>query len=133
MEIATTLHKVHKVGVEQIAVLTPYSAQKTLIDKKMKEAKLKIKVASITESQGKGSCLYFYAIYGIIVSIVSGDEYGIVILSTVRSLPEKEIANPDHVQADRGWLYETLGFLTDPHQLNVGITRSKYGLIIVGE
>ena len=65
--------------------------------------------------------------------VASGDEYGIVILSTVRSLPEKEIANPDHVQADRGWLYETLGFLTDPHQLNVGITRSKYGLIIVGK
>lgn len=69
----------------------------------------------------------------VINGVASGDEYGIVILSTVRSLPEKEIANPDHVQADRGWLYETLGFLTDPHQLNVGITRSKYGLIIVGK
>ena len=64
---------------------------------------------------------------------MSGDEYGIVILSTVRSLPKKEIANPNHVQADRGWLFENLGFLTDAHQLNVGITRSKYGLIIVGE
>ena len=52
VEIAMTLHKVHKVGVEQIAVLTPYSAQKNFIDKKMKEAKLDIKVASITESQG---------------------------------------------------------------------------------
>ena len=67
------------------------------------------------------------------VSYHAGDEYGIVILSTVRSLPEKEISNPDHVQADHGWLYEHLGFLTDPHQLNVGITRSKYGLIIVGK
>ena len=56
-----------------------------------------------------------------------------MILSTVRSLPLKEIANPDHVQADRGWRFENLGFLTDEHQLNVGITRSKYGLIIVGE
>ena len=52
VEIATILHKVHKVGVEQIAVLTPYSAQKNVIEKKMKEAELKIKVASITESQG---------------------------------------------------------------------------------
>ena len=51
--IATTLHKVHKVGLKQIAVLTPYSAQKNLIDKKMKQAKLDIKVASITESQGE--------------------------------------------------------------------------------
>ena len=64
--------------------------------------------------------------------LLSGDEYGIVILSTVRSLPIKEIANPKHVQADRGWLLEKLGFLTDEHQLNVGITRSKYGLIIIG-
>ena len=51
--IATALHKVHKVGLEQIAILTPYSAQKNLIDKKMKEAKLDIKVASITERQGE--------------------------------------------------------------------------------
>ena len=63
----------------------------------------------------------------------SGDEYGIVILSTVRSLPIKEIANEKHVQPDRGWRLEHLGFLTDKHQLNVGITRSKYGLIIVGK
>ena len=53
IEIATTLHKVHCVDMDQIAVLTPYSAQKTLITKKMKEAKLKIKIASITESQGE--------------------------------------------------------------------------------
>lgn len=126
----------HKVDIEQIAVLTPYSAQKNLIDKKMKEAKLKIKVASITESQGEACRImhaWLYFIYAMDILVISGDEYGIVILSTVRSLPEKEIANPDHVQADRGWLYETLGFLTDPHQLNVGITRSKYGLIIVGK
>ena len=63
----------------------------------------------------------------------SGDEYGIVVLSTVRSLPIAEIINPQHVQPDRGWLFENLGFLTDAHQLNVGITRSKYGLIIVGK
>ena len=61
-----------------------------------------------------------------------GDEYGIVLLSTVRSQPIAEIAHPDRVQADRGWLLENLGFLTDEHQINVGITRSKYGLVIVG-
>ena len=63
----------------------------------------------------------------------TGDEYGIVILSTVRSKPLAEIANPDHVQPDRRWLLENLGFLTDEHQINVGITRSKYGLAIVGK
>lgn len=53
---------VHKVGVDQIAVLTPYSAQKNLIDRKMREAKLKIKVASITESQGEA---YTHIIRGV--------------------------------------------------------------------
>ena len=63
----------------------------------------------------------------------AGDEYGIVILSTVRSQPLADIRNEDHVQPDRSWLLENLGFLTDEHQINVGITRSKYGLIIVGK
>ncbi len=63
----------------------------------------------------------------------AGDEYGIVILSTVRSQPIADIANPDHVQADRGWLLENVGFVSDEHQINVGITRSKYGLVIVGK
>ena len=53
VKIAETLCKVHKVPADQIAVLTPYSAQKLLIDKMMKEANLTIKVASITESQGE--------------------------------------------------------------------------------
>ena len=62
-----------------------------------------------------------------------GDEYGFVVLSTVRSQPIDEISNPDHVQPDYVWLRESLGFVTDEHQINVGITRSKYGLVIVGE
>ena len=53
VKIAETLCKVHKVPTHQIAILTPYSAQKIIIDKMMKEAKLTIKVASITESQGE--------------------------------------------------------------------------------
>ena len=62
-----------------------------------------------------------------------GDEYDIVLLSTVRSQPLSEISNEQLVQPDRGWLLENLGFLTDEHEINVGITRSKIGLIIVGE
>ena len=45
----------------------------------------------------------------------------------------KDIANKDIVQADRQWIREKLGFVTDEHQICVGITRSKYGLVIVGE
>ena len=63
----------------------------------------------------------------------TGDEYDYVILTTVRSQPLSEIRNPDLVQPDRKWLHENLGFVTDPHQVNVAITRAKQGLIIVGE
>ena len=44
----------------------------------------------------------------------------------------EEIRNHDLVQPDHRWLREHLGFLTDPHEINVGITRAKYGLIIIG-
>lgn len=63
----------------------------------------------------------------------AGDEYEIVILSTVRSLPLSEISNKDHVQPDGMWRGQQLGFITDRHQINVGITRSKCGLIITGK
>ena len=63
----------------------------------------------------------------------TGDEYDYVILTTVRSQPLSEISNPDLVQPDRKWLHDTLGFVTDPHKVNVAITRAKQGLIIVGE
>ena len=55
-----------------------------------------------------------------------------MILSTVRSQPVEEIRNHDLVQPDRRWLRDHLGFLTDSHEINVGITRAKYGLIIIG-
>jgi len=55
-----------------------------------------------------------------------------VLLSTVRSQPLEDIENPEAVIPDRGWLGENLGFLTDTHIINVGITRCQYGLIIVG-
>lgn len=65
--------------------------------------------------------------------LLVGKEFGIVILSTVRSQPVWKIRNRHIVQADHIWLRENLGFITDKHQINVGITRSKYGLVIIGE
>ena len=62
-----------------------------------------------------------------------GDEYDIVILTTVRSQKVSEIRYKEYVQPDRRWLTENLGFLTDEHQINVGITRARYGLIIIGK
>ena len=63
----------------------------------------------------------------------TGDEYDYVILTTVRSQPIDEICDPKLLQPDKSWLRDTLGFVADPHQVNVAITRAKQGLIIVGE
>ena len=41
--------------------------------------------------------------------------------------------DPEQLRGDRSWSMEHLGFVTDPHQICVGITRSRFGLIIVGE
>jgi len=59
---------------------------------------------------------------------VVGDEWDYVILSTVRSLPEYEIDR----QPSEGWCYANMGFICDPHQINVALTRARMGLIIVG-
>ncbi len=118
--------------LEDIAVLTPYSAQRNEIVKMLPGKYSDLKVASITESQGQK---VQYATLGrlIIVLSLTGDEYELVILSTVRSKPLDEISNRALVQPDRMWMGENLGFITDVHQINVGITRSKSGLVITGE
>lgn len=55
-----------------------------------------------------------------------------MILSTVRSKPWKEINNKNYAQPDHSWMTENLGLVTDRHLINVGITRSKHGLVITG-
>ena len=70
-------------------------------------------------------------------SFSTGSEYGIVLLSTVRSKQINEIRRDDdsdqRKNADIGWIMKNLGFVTDSHQICVGITRCKYGLVIVGK
>ena len=61
-----------------------------------------------------------------------GDEYGFVILSVVRSKPLQYVKHPEYICPDQYWMDENLGFVTNRHQINVGITRSKYGLIVIG-
>ena len=64
----------------------------------------------------------------------TGSEYGIVLLSTVRSKPVRDISDGDQrKKADIGWIMKNIGFVTDKHQICVGITRCKYGLVIVGK
>ena len=53
-----------------------------------------------------------------------------MILSTVRS---HMMADDGGETADIDWIRKKLGFVADPHRICVGITRSKFGLIIVGK
>ena len=120
-----------------IAVLTPYAAQKDKIFDKLINRNIRgIKVSTITESQGISIIFLLVWLYNCLSSLIYseiGDEYDVVILSTVRSLPMSEIRDPRFVQPDQKWRRANLGFLTDFHQTNVGITRARYGLIIIGK
>ncbi|CAH1244538.1 HELZ2 [Branchiostoma lanceolatum] len=98
-----------QVRTAQITVLSPYRAQVHQIKECLKEKKLDyVSVRTIVDSQGS--------------------EWDYVVLSTVRSLPQAEIP----AQPSRRWMTDQLGFLTDDHQINVGLTRAKRGFIIVG-
>jgi len=57
-----------------------------------------------------------------------GSEWSYVILSTVRSCPRSEIDR----KPTKSWQKKYLGFVTDPNQVNVGITRAQEGLCIIG-
>lgn len=52
-----------------------------------------------------------------------------MILSTVCSVPSDEIEK----EPDGAWMSEHVGFVGDPHQINVAITRAKEGLCIIGK
>ncbi|CAB4015333.1 Hypothetical predicted protein, partial [Paramuricea clavata] len=113
-EIAKVVHITRTLtneGIEgkDIVILSPYRAQCFEITEKLKQ-------------HG------FSDISAMSVVAAQGSEKNYVILSLVRSLPEKEIEkNPL-----RPWLRENLGFLTDKHQINVALTRAKRGLFIIG-
>ena len=62
------------------------------------------------------------------LSCHAGSEWDYVILSLVRSL-NKDDFEPD---PSMHWLREHLGFLTDEHLMNVGLTRARKGLCIIG-
>ena len=57
-----------------------------------------------------------------------GSENDYVILSTVRSLPDPVMKERANIQ----WRRKFIGFVSDPHQINVAITRARTGLCIVG-
>ncbi|XP_062401622.1 helicase with zinc finger domain 2 [Sardina pilchardus] len=107
--LATLLIKQSGIDEEQIAILTPYNAQ----------------VAKIRETLSKRG------IYQVTVSTImksQGSEWRYIILSTVRSCPKIEIDS----RPTKSWLMKKLGFVMDPNQVNVGITRAQEGLCIIG-
>ncbi|XP_067856669.1 3'-5' exoribonuclease HELZ2 [Heptranchias perlo] len=98
-----------KIKPEDIAILTPYNAQVMEISKLLKAGGItRVTVCTIIKSQGS--------------------EWRYVIVSAVRSLPEREIDN----QPSKAWLKKYLGFITDPNQVNVALTRAQEGLCIFG-
>ncbi|XP_053571921.1 helicase with zinc finger domain 2 [Bombina bombina] len=97
------------VAAADIAVLTPYNAQVSEITKMLQEQGIGgATVCTIMKSQGS--------------------EWRYVILSTVRSISMQELdSRPTH-----SWLKLHLGFLADPNQTNVALTRAKEGLCVLG-
>ncbi|XP_037620548.1 helicase with zinc finger domain 2-like [Sebastes umbrosus] len=110
IEIAEKLVKDAKIEEQSIVILSPYNAQVSEIRDELRKKKnlTKITVTTITKSQGS--------------------EWRYVIISTVCSLPSEEIER----EPDGAWLSKHIGFVGDPNQINVGITRAKEGLCIIG-
>uniref|UniRef100_A0A671S0N9 DNA2/NAM7 helicase-like C-terminal domain-containing protein n=1 Tax=Sinocyclocheilus anshuiensis TaxID=1608454 RepID=A0A671S0N9_9TELE len=98
-----------RIKTKDIAILTPYNAQ----------------VANIRES------LFVKGMSDITVNTImksQGSEWKYVIMSTVRSCPKSDI----ETQPTKSLIINRLGFIKDPHQVNVGITRAQEGLCIIG-
>ncbi|XP_068449636.1 3'-5' exoribonuclease HELZ2-like [Clinocottus analis] len=109
VKIAEQLVTLAKIEQQSIVILTPYNAQVSEIKDELKKKKMEhITVTTITKSQGS--------------------EWRYVIYSTVCSLPSEDIEK----EPEGAWLSKHLGFVGNPNQINVGITRAKEGLCIIG-
>ncbi|KAM6147767.1 3'-5' exoribonuclease HELZ2 isoform 2-T2 [Erethizon dorsatum] len=98
------------VDPKDIAILTPYNAQAAAINKGlMREGVTGVTVSSITKSQGS--------------------EWRYVLVSTVRTCPKNDVDQ----RPTKSWLRKFLGFVVDPNQVNVAITRAQEGLCLIGD
>ncbi|XP_045836963.1 helicase with zinc finger domain 2 [Meles meles] len=98
------------VDPKDVAILTPYNAQAAEIGKRLgQEGVTGVSVCSITKSQGS--------------------EWRYVLVSTVRTCPESDLDQ----RPTKSWLKRFLGFVVDPSQVNVAITRAKEGLCFIGD
>ncbi|KAM5178909.1 3'-5' exoribonuclease HELZ2 isoform 3-T3 [Callospermophilus lateralis] len=98
------------VDPHDIAILTPYNAQAVAISKGLeREGVTGVTVSSITKSQGS--------------------EWRYVLVSTVRTCPRSDV----DLRPTKSWLKKFLGFVVDPNQVNVAITRAQEGLCLIGD
>ncbi|XP_036281818.1 helicase with zinc finger domain 2 [Pipistrellus kuhlii] len=98
------------VSPKDIAILTPYNAQAAEISKGLqRQGVTGVAVCSITKSQGS--------------------EWRYVLVSTVRSCPESDVDQ----RPTKSWLKRFLGFVVDPNQVNVALTRAQEGLCLIGD
>uniref|UniRef100_G1PQE3 3'-5' exoribonuclease HELZ2 n=1 Tax=Myotis lucifugus TaxID=59463 RepID=G1PQE3_MYOLU len=110
VRIAKQLTLDRTVDPKDIAILTPYNAQAAEISKGLvRQGVTGVAVCSITKSQGS--------------------EWRYVLVSTVRSCPESDLDQ----RPTKSWLKRFLGFVVDPNQVNVAITRAQEGLCLVGD
>ena len=101
------IEKLNNCGIDfnNIGIITPYTAQKILIQNNLKE-----KYKNNKEASEKLKNLKISSVDGF-----QGGERDFIILSNVRSNKNNQI-----------------GFLKDFRRLNVSITRAKYGMIVIG-
>ncbi|EHN02669.1 Ecm32p [Saccharomyces cerevisiae x Saccharomyces kudriavzevii VIN7] len=122
-----------KVPLEEIGIVTPYSAQRDLLSNiltkntvinprqiSMEQEYDEIELFNAADSQGASSLQnnVINIINGLHVATVDsfqGHEKSFIIFSCVRNNAENKI-----------------GFLRDKRRLNVALTRAKHGLIVVG-
>ncbi|KAK2493574.1 hypothetical protein MC885_018023 [Smutsia gigantea] len=110
VRIAKQLTLGRTVNPKDIAILTPYNAQAAEISKSLvREGVAGVTVCSITKSQGS--------------------EWRYVLVSTVRTCPESDVDQ----RPTKSWLKKFLGFVVDPNQVNVAITRAQEGLCLIGD
>ncbi|KAM5134766.1 3'-5' exoribonuclease HELZ2 [Mantella aurantiaca] len=97
------------VAQSDIAILTAYNAQVAEITKRLQNFGMRsVTVSTIMKSQGS--------------------EWRYVIFSTVRSASAQDLDS----RPTMSWQRRFLGFLGDPNQINVALTRAKEGLCILG-
>jgi regulator of nonsense transcripts 1 len=114
IQIIINILEFYNINPKDIGIITPYRAQikylNDLINSYRIDENNKIRINTVDSYQGQ--------------------EEKYIILSTVRSSLLSEDAIISSVEDDRN--KSPLGFVKDPKRLNVALTRSKYGLFIVG-